>query len=236
VLRGGLHVLFPFMYRIHKSDLVPFGQGKIAYVSRATAQPSSIAGAWRTTRGQVGLPECAPLSCSAAPEGPQRKILREGTYAINTTSSHHHRRARLWSRAERPRTRRGSRACSSRSPNAWGFAPGGCWRPITIWSASVTVHDARRCLQAKSIAPEVGTELRDAATFHNNFRSRNSSMAAAYRGRQLQVIVGAPGNQPPVRHRRGGAETVIPVGNVGVVIFLYRPEDRRRLGRAVPSR
>src|SRR5450755_3247852 len=32
VLRGGLHLFFPFMYRIHKSDLVTVGQGKIAYV------------------------------------------------------------------------------------------------------------------------------------------------------------------------------------------------------------
>ena len=31
VPRGGLHVLFPFMYRVHKSDLVTVGQGKIAY-------------------------------------------------------------------------------------------------------------------------------------------------------------------------------------------------------------
>jgi len=36
VLRGGLHLfLFPFMYRIHKSDLVTVGQGKIAYVFAA---------------------------------------------------------------------------------------------------------------------------------------------------------------------------------------------------------
>lgn len=28
VLRGGLHVFFPFMYRIHKSDLVTVGQGQ----------------------------------------------------------------------------------------------------------------------------------------------------------------------------------------------------------------
>jgi len=37
VLRGGLHVLFPFMYRIHRSDLVTVGQGQIATCSRATA-------------------------------------------------------------------------------------------------------------------------------------------------------------------------------------------------------
>jgi hypothetical protein len=32
ILRGGVHVFFPFTYRIHKSDLVTVGQGKIAYV------------------------------------------------------------------------------------------------------------------------------------------------------------------------------------------------------------
>jgi len=32
ILRGGIHVFFPFTYRIHKSDLVTVGQGKIAYV------------------------------------------------------------------------------------------------------------------------------------------------------------------------------------------------------------
>jgi uncharacterized membrane protein YqiK len=39
VLRGGLHLLFPFMYRIHKSDLVTVGQGKIAYVFARDGAP-----------------------------------------------------------------------------------------------------------------------------------------------------------------------------------------------------
>src|ERR1700758_4128420 len=39
VLRGGLHVFFPFMYRIHKSDLVTVGQGKIAYVFARDGEP-----------------------------------------------------------------------------------------------------------------------------------------------------------------------------------------------------
>ena len=30
ILRGGVHVFFPFTYRIQKSDLVTVGQGKIA--------------------------------------------------------------------------------------------------------------------------------------------------------------------------------------------------------------
>ena len=32
ILRGGVHVFFPFTYRLHKSDLVTVGQGQIAYV------------------------------------------------------------------------------------------------------------------------------------------------------------------------------------------------------------
>src|SRR6202051_3517969 len=32
ILRGGIHIFVPFTYRIHTSDLVTVGQGKIAYV------------------------------------------------------------------------------------------------------------------------------------------------------------------------------------------------------------
>ena len=39
VLRGGLHAFFPFMYRIHRSDLVTVGQGKIAYVFARDGAP-----------------------------------------------------------------------------------------------------------------------------------------------------------------------------------------------------
>jgi len=32
ILRGGIHAFFPFMYRLHKSDLVTVGQGRLAYI------------------------------------------------------------------------------------------------------------------------------------------------------------------------------------------------------------
>src|ERR1700758_5060641 len=53
VLRGGLHVLFPFMYRVHKSDLVTIGQGKIAYVFARDGAPlgaSQVPTTARTSR------------------------------------------------------------------------------------------------------------------------------------------------------------------------------------------
>jgi hypothetical protein len=63
VLRGGLHVFFPFMYRIHKSDLVTVGQGKIAYVFARDGAPlgsSQVLGAnaprtSRTSRTRDGF-------------------------------------------------------------------------------------------------------------------------------------------------------------------------------------
>jgi hypothetical protein len=39
ILRGGIHIFFPFTYRIHKSDLVTVGQGKIAYVFARDGEP-----------------------------------------------------------------------------------------------------------------------------------------------------------------------------------------------------
>ena len=39
ILRGGIHVFWPFTYRIHKSDLVTVGQGRIAYVFARDGAP-----------------------------------------------------------------------------------------------------------------------------------------------------------------------------------------------------
>jgi len=39
ILRGGVHVFFPFTYRIHISVVVTVGQGKIAYVFARDGAP-----------------------------------------------------------------------------------------------------------------------------------------------------------------------------------------------------
>ena len=87
VLRGGLHVFFPFMYRIHKSDLVTVGQGKIAYVFARDGAPlgaSQVLGA-NDTEDKSDFQDARRFLLGGGQKGPQRKILREGTYAINTT-------------------------------------------------------------------------------------------------------------------------------------------------------
>src|SRR5690349_2477410 len=87
VLRGGLHVFFPFMYRIHRSDLVTVGQGQIAYVFARDGAPlgaSQVLGG-NDTDDKSDFQDARRFLLGGGQKGPQRKVLREGTYAINTT-------------------------------------------------------------------------------------------------------------------------------------------------------
>src|SRR6266849_4926458 len=87
VLRGGLHVFFPFTYRIHKSDLVTVGQGKIAYVFARDGAPlgASQVLAANDNEEKSDFQDVRKFLLGGGQKGPQRKVLREGTYAINTT-------------------------------------------------------------------------------------------------------------------------------------------------------
>ena len=190
-MRGGLHVFFPFMYRIHKSDLVTVGQGKIAYVFARDGAPlgaSQVLGA-NDTEDKSDFQDARRFLLGGGQKGPQRKILREGTYAINTDAvRHHHRRARLRARAQRAGTRH-SRRHELTIAERGGFAP-------VILAADhdlvgiVTVHDGPSLPPGEIIAPEVGTDLQDGDAFHNNFQEPEKFLkGGGYRGRQLQVIV-----------------------------------------------
>lgn len=76
VLRGGLHVMFPFMYRIHRSDLVTVGQGKIAYVfarDGAPLEPSQVLGA-NDIEDKSDFQDTRRFLRGGGQKGPQRKI------------------------------------------------------------------------------------------------------------------------------------------------------------------
>jgi uncharacterized membrane protein YqiK len=89
ILRGGIHVFFPFTYRIHKSDLVTVGQGRIAYVFARDGVPLSPSQvlASNDTDDKSDFQDARRFLTNGGQKGPQRKIMREGTYAINTTHS-----------------------------------------------------------------------------------------------------------------------------------------------------
>jgi len=83
VLRGGWHVLVPLQYRIHMLPIVTIPQGKIGYVF---ARDGALLPASQTLAANVAthdFEDAAAFLREGGQKGPQRKILREGSYAIN---------------------------------------------------------------------------------------------------------------------------------------------------------
>jgi uncharacterized membrane protein YqiK len=226
VLRGGLHLFFPFMYRIHKSDLVTVGQGKIAYVFARDGEPlgaSQVLGA-NDTEDKSDFQDARKFLLGGGQKGPQRKVLREGTYAINTTQFAIITDERVYGHALSGQERAVLDGMQLTISERWGFTP-------VILAADhdlvgiVTVHDGPSLPSGEIIAPEVGTDLHTDATFHNNFQEPEKFLkAGGYRGRQLQVIVEGTWyiNRLFVTIE-AVPKSVIPVGNVGVVIFYTGP-------------
>ena len=170
ILRGGIHFFFPFTYRIHKSDLVRVGQGKIAYVfardGAPLAQSQVLAGNDIPERAE--FQDVRQFLLNGGQKGPQRKILREGTYAINTTQFAIITDERVYGHALSAQEQHVLDGMRQTLVERDGFGP------VVIAAADdnvgiVTVHDGPSLPPGEIIAPEVGTDLANSEIFHNNF-------------------------------------------------------------------
>jgi uncharacterized membrane protein YqiK len=226
ILRGGIHAFFPFTYRIHKSDLVTVGQGKIAYVFARDGAPlgASQVLAANDTEEKSDFQDAREFLVSGGQKGPPRKVLREGTYAINTTQFAIITDDRVYGHALSPQDQSVLDGMKQTIADRYGFAP------IVLASEHdlvgiVTVHDGPSLPPGEIIAPEVGTDLHDNETFHNNFQEPEKFLkAGGFRGRQLQVVVeGTWYINRLFATVEAIPKSVIPVGNVGVVIFYTGP-------------
>jgi len=227
ILRGGIHVFLPFMYRIHKSDLVTVGQGKIAYVfarDGAPLAPSQVL-ASNDTEEKADFQDARKFLTGGGQKGPQRKIIREGTYAINTTQFAIITDDGVYGNALSQQERGVLDAMRQTIADRDGFAP------VVIAAERdvvgiVTVHDGPSLPSGEIIAPEVGTDLKLRETFHNNFQEPEKFLkAGGFRGRQLQVVVeGTWYINRLFATVEVVPKTIIPVGNVGVVIFYTGPK------------
>ena len=227
ILRGGIHVFLPFMYRIHKSDLVTVGQGKIAYVfarDGAPLAPSQVL-ASNDTEEKADFQDARKFLTGGGQKGPQRKIIREGTYAINTTQFAIITDDGVYGNALSQQERGVLDAMRQTIADRDGFAP------VVIAAERdvvgiVTVHDGPSLPSGEIIAPEVGTDLKLSETFHNNFQEPEKFLkAGGFRGRQLQVVVeGTWYINRLFATVEVVPKTIIPVGNVGVVIFYTGPK------------
>lgn len=83
VLRGGLHSLPLFQYSVHIQPLVTIPQGRVGYIFARDGKPLPPAQTLASNTTAIDFQDVAAFLRAGGQRGPQRKILREGTYAIN---------------------------------------------------------------------------------------------------------------------------------------------------------
>lgn len=219
VLRGGWHVLTPFQYRVHRMPLVTIPQGKIGYVFVRDGKDLAQTQVLASNETARGFQDVVAFLRAGGQKGPQRMLLREGTYAINLAQFVVITDGQIYylplDRSEAEVFHKMAAVITERS----GF------HPVVIKGTDdmvgiVTVHDGPSLASGEIIAPTVGEDPAQPDTYHNNFQDADKFLrAGGNRGRQLQVLV-----EGTYYINRLFAtvelipKTVIEVGNVGVVV------------------
>jgi uncharacterized membrane protein YqiK len=219
VLRGGWHFMAPFQYRVHKVPLVTVPQGRIGYVFARDGRPLEPTQTLAANPSAPDFSDVAGFLRGGGQRGPQRQILREGTYALNLAQFV-------------VITEEGVYFLPLNSDDDAVFkrmveiiAERDGFRPVVIKGADdqvgvITVHDGPSLAQGEIIAPTVGDDAAKPATYHNNFQDVERFLAAGgRRGRQLQVLVdGTYYINRLFATVELIAKTVVDVGFVGVVV------------------
>ena len=219
LLRGGIHFLPPFQYAVHRAPLVTIPQGRIGYVFARDGQPLSPTQALASNVTAHDFQDVNAFMRDGGTRGPQRMILREGTYAINLAQFVVLTAERVYSlslsREEEEIVKQMAGLIAERS----GFTP------VVIKDNEdsvgiVTVHDGPSLHQGEIIAPVVGDEVSQPDTYHNKFQDPDRFLlAGGMRGRQLQVLVeGTYYINRLFATVERIPKTIIEVGNAGVVI------------------
>ncbi|MEG2288444.1 MAG: SPFH domain-containing protein [Clostridium sp.] len=220
VLRGGIHFKTPLMYKTHIVPLVTVPQGKIAYVFARDGKSLEPA----QTLGRI-IPEAnnfqnvGEFLNNGGQKGPQRGIIREGTYAFNLAIFVIITENRIYSlksgdKGEQESLGRMAKLITERN----GFVP-----VIIEGSADqvgiVTTHDGPSLPSDNIICPTVGDNPSD-VNYHNNFQDIDAFLnAGGFRGRQYQVL--SDGSYH-INRLFASIEllpkTIIPIGYLGVVV------------------
>ena len=219
ILRGGLHYLMPIQYVVHMMPLVTISQGKIGYIFARDGKQLDPAQVLASNATVQDFQDVEGFLKNGGQRGPQRRILREGTYAFNLVQFIVITEERIYTLSlskEEAETIRGMAEVIAQRD---GF------RPVVIKDTDdtigiVTVHDGPSLVQGEIIAPMVGDASAQAETYHNKFQDADNFLAAGgMRGRQLQVLVeGTYYVNRLFATVEMIQKTVIEVGNVGVVV------------------
>jgi len=217
-LRGGFHFFVPLQYRVHVEPLVSIPQGQIGYVYARDGKTLAPEQTLADNSQANNFEDVRNFLAEGGQKGPQRKILREGVYAINLAQFV----VLTVSRSYSVKLSQGDDEVLVKTANLIATRKG--FEPIVIKDEQdvigvVTVHDGPALPEGEIIAPSVGGLASD-PNFHNNFQNPAAFLrAGGFRGRQHQVLVdGSYYINRLFATVELVPKTVIEVGNVGVVI------------------
>lgn len=185
VIRGGMHVFAPFKYRVRKRPLITIDQ--IGYLVARVGRPLEPGQALAAWPGDTEVDDARAFLQAGGQAGPQRRVLRSGTYAINTAlftvvtaDAVHHLDVGG-----------GAKADDAQIHGLLGERQG--FAPVVVKDDDigiVTVQDGPALQHGEIIAPSVGTDAGRPDHFHNSFQDIGRFLAAGgRRGRQEQVLV-----------------------------------------------
>jgi len=243
LIRGGIHFgYWRWQYKIHKVPLVTVPQGKIGYVYARDGEPLQPS----QTLGRVV--ECNNFQDAEAflnggagglgQRGRQRKIIREGVYAVNLalfvviTEENVYQLA-VQGHREVEQLLGWQKELSDIS----GFDPVVIGGPMeapdpvkpdqTILVDSigiVTIQDGPSLSPGEIIAPSVGNDSTD-PNYHNNFQDPDAFIRAG--GRRGRQYVPLTDGTYFLNHWFASVQmmpkTIVPIGYVGVVVSYYGP-------------
>jgi uncharacterized membrane protein YqiK len=219
VLRGGLHWLMPIQYIVHMMPLVTITQGKIGYIFARDGKPLDPTQVLASNVDAKDFQDVRAFLKAGGQRGPQRLILREGTYAINLLQFIVITEGRVYSLSLNRDETAVIQGMATSIAERKGFTP------VIIKDTDdlvgvVTVHDGPSLRQGEIIAPTVGDDPADDPTYHNKFQDSDRFLAAGgFRGRQLQVLVeGTYYVNRLFATVEMIQKTIIEVGSVGVVV------------------
>jgi uncharacterized membrane protein YqiK len=216
LLYGGIHFLFPFMYRVHKQRMITV-KG-IGYLFSRDGKPmkegQALAQFAEKPGEDISVSDARAFLLNGGQQGPQRQILREGLYAINTALFAVFTEEAIFTISV------GEDTILKKIDEQIKAVDG--YNPIILDSDGVgivTVNDGPSLEHGEIIAPTVGTDRDQLEFFHNSFQSIEKFLkAGGRRGRQEQVLVEG---RYYINRLFANVEIInkelIPVGFVGVV-------------------
>jgi len=217
LLRGGIHFKTVLMYRIHKYPLITIPQGQIAYVFARDGQPLAPI----QTLGKV-IPEANNFQNvigfleNGGQRGPQRGIIREGTYAINLAQfiviTPNDIKA-IFSGVKQERSELAIMQQTLLARNAFS--------PIVIMGTS-----GGEASDMMGIVTENEIIAQSTGEGHSSFQDPEKFLAlGGRRGKQIQVLIDGTYfiNRlfATVEYR---PKTIVPIGFVGVVVSFFGKE------------